>query len=247
MAKTLIKTQQSTTGNGWFPANETWTYASADDPTYTFTIAGVDLTTKYSAGMRIKLTQTTVKYFIITAVAFSTNTTITVYGGTDYDLVDAAISLNYYSTHKVPQGFPLDPVKWQVLTSSTTNRNTVTPTQNVWYNAESISIPIGSWMVSYVAALVYQDTEAGACYATLSTANNSESDTDLSTVNGMWWASAVTEFATYATVHCNPKNLVLAAKTSYYLNYRTTSASVGAIKIDGSVSKTFIRAVCAYL
>ena len=48
---------------GWISAGETWTYASADDPTYTFTISG-DLTTKYYAGMRISLTQTTEKFFI---------------------------------------------------------------------------------------------------------------------------------------------------------------------------------------
>ena len=97
-------------GNGWTPALETWTYASADDPTYTFTISG-DLTDKYSAGMRIKLTQTTAKYFIITKVAYSSpNTTITVYGGTDYDLANATITNPYYSVVKAPQGFPLDPV-----------------------------------------------------------------------------------------------------------------------------------------
>jgi len=75
--------------DGWRAAGETWTYASADDPTFTFTISG-DKTSKYSPGMRIKLTQTTVKYFIITAVSYSApNTTVTVYGGTDYDLVNA--------------------------------------------------------------------------------------------------------------------------------------------------------------
>jgi len=67
--------------DGWLISNETWTYASADAPTFTFTISG-DKTTKYYPGQRIKLTQTTVKYFIITAVAYaSPNTTITVYGG----------------------------------------------------------------------------------------------------------------------------------------------------------------------
>jgi hypothetical protein len=99
--------------NGWIPAGETWTYNSADDPTYTFTISG-DKTDKYSAGMRIKLTQTTAKYFIITKVAYSSpNTTITVYGGTDYDLANAAITSPYYSTQKAPQGFPLNPTNGQ--------------------------------------------------------------------------------------------------------------------------------------
>ncbi len=58
------------TQSGWFPANETWTYASAS----TFTIAG-DKTGKYQPGDRIKLTQTTVKFFVILKVAFATGTT----------------------------------------------------------------------------------------------------------------------------------------------------------------------------
>lgn len=83
--------------DGWVSAGETWTYASADDPTFTFTISG-DVTTKYSAGMRVKLTQTTAKYFIVTNAAYSApDTTIAIYGGTDYDLAKVAISSPYYS------------------------------------------------------------------------------------------------------------------------------------------------------
>ena len=43
------------------------------------------------------------------------------------------------------------------------------------------------------------------------------------------------------------KVLVLAAKTSYYLNFRTTTASTTSISRVGSTAKTIIRAVCAYL
>ena len=41
MAQTKIKRKQFF-DDGWIPADETWTYASADDPTYTFTIATFD-------------------------------------------------------------------------------------------------------------------------------------------------------------------------------------------------------------
>ncbi|WP_442766606.1 hypothetical protein, partial [Mitsuokella multacida] len=101
------------TPDAWI-AGETWTYLGADAPTYTFTISG-DKTSKYSPGMRIKLTQTTVKYFIIVAVSYSyPNTTVTIYGGTDYTLENAAITDPYYSMVKAPAGFPLDPAKWTV-------------------------------------------------------------------------------------------------------------------------------------
>lgn len=87
---------------GWIPNNDTWTYASAT----TFTIAGVDRTAMFPKGTKIKLTQTTVKYFYVVGSAFSTNTTITVTGGSDYTLANAAITSPYYSYASTPQGFP---------------------------------------------------------------------------------------------------------------------------------------------
>jgi hypothetical protein len=89
-------------GDGWVPAGETWTYASAT----TFTIAGVDVTAKYPVGTKIKLTQTTEKLFYVVGSSFSTNTTITVTGGDDYTLANAAITSPYYSYMETPQGFP---------------------------------------------------------------------------------------------------------------------------------------------
>jgi len=88
--------------NWWTSADETWTYASAT----TFTVSG-DRTTKYQRGDRIMLTQTTVKYFVVTNVAYwAPNTTVTITGGTDYTLANAVISSNYYSKQLSPQGYP---------------------------------------------------------------------------------------------------------------------------------------------
>jgi hypothetical protein len=88
--------------DGWVAAGETWTYASAT----TFTVAGVDVTAKYSKGTRIKLTQTTAKYFVVAASSFSTNTTVTITAGTDYTLANAAITSPLYSYATNPQGYP---------------------------------------------------------------------------------------------------------------------------------------------
>ena len=88
--------------DGWVAANETWTYASAT----TFTVAA-DVTEKYQKGDKIKLTQTTVKYFYVVSTSYSEpNTTVTVTGGTDYALANAAITNPYYSHEASPQGFP---------------------------------------------------------------------------------------------------------------------------------------------
>lgn len=89
-------------GGSWTAAGETWVYASAT----TITIAG-DKREKYSIGTRIKLTQTTVKYFVIVKVEYaSSTTTLTITGGSDYTLLNAAITSPYYSHFVQPVGYP---------------------------------------------------------------------------------------------------------------------------------------------
>ena len=163
--------------SGWIPAGETWTYAGADDPTFTFKVSA-DVTGKYSAGMKIKLTQTTVKYFIITAVsAYSGGyTTITGDGGTDYDLANATITSPYYSMVRSPYGFPMSPVKWTVTIDPYTGTSSQSnPVKNTVYNlGGSLSVPIGCWVLRYdINAYVEAASTAfiGA-YIGWSTANN---------------------------------------------------------------------------
>jgi len=84
--------------DGWQDANETWAYASAS--TITIPAGGA---AKYAKGDKIKLTQTTVKYFYVVGVA---DTVLTVTGGSDYTVANAAITLNYYSHVSSPIGFP---------------------------------------------------------------------------------------------------------------------------------------------
>ncbi len=88
--------------DGWIAGSDTWTYASAT----TFTIAGVDRTALFKKGTKLKLTQTSAKYFYVTSSSFSTNTTVTVTGGSDYTLANAAITSPYYSYASNPQAFP---------------------------------------------------------------------------------------------------------------------------------------------
>ena len=85
-------------GDGWISANETWTYASASTITVPSGAAA-----KYAKGDKIKLTQTTVKYFYIVGVA---DTVLTVTGGDTYTVANEAITLNYYSHASSPIGFP---------------------------------------------------------------------------------------------------------------------------------------------
>lgn len=228
--------------NGWIAA-DAMTYASADDPTYTMTCTG-DQSTKYYAGMRIKLTQSTggTKYFVITKVAYSSSTTLTLYGGTDYNLENEAITNPYYSPCKAPAAFPLDPTKWTVEVTDTTTRSQSSPAQSTWYNLGSttISIPIGIWRVNYQVCLTADTTNQAFMYATLSTANNSESDADFTVHQG--------GNANYIRHVVNREKILnLASKTAYYLNASSGIYTQGTIAFDNGDSKLFIRALCAYL
>lgn len=234
------------TSSDWNAIVATLTYASADSPTFVANTS-IDLTSVISVGMKIKLTQTTVKYFIVTEI---TSTTITLYGGTDYALADAAITLPSYSSMKAPFGFPLDSTKWTVrFKEDTTEFNQSSPTQNTWYNMYALSIPIGMWEIEWsgMIAVISTASKTGVrVQATLSTTNNSQTDNDFTAYQGINGASGA--LVCIGSVS-RRKVLSLASKTTYYLNIRTTSASADVANITNSVNNqpTIIKAVCAYL
>ena len=105
---------------GWTAAPETWTYASAA----TFTITG-DYSAIYTVGTRIKLTNVTVKYFVVVSSVFAAgDTTVTVTGGSDYALASAAITSTYYSYYPCPPGYP----DWFLYTPTGVSATNVTLT-----------------------------------------------------------------------------------------------------------------------
>jgi hypothetical protein len=85
--------------DGWLETGETWEYASEN----TITVP-TDATAKYQKGDKIRLKQGgDYKYFYVVGVAA---TVLTVTGGDDYTVAEAAITDNYYSKSENPQGFP---------------------------------------------------------------------------------------------------------------------------------------------
>ncbi len=239
--------------NGWIPINYTFTRNSADDPTYVLKVTGFDVTSVYSIGMKIKFTQNAATvYGIITKIELSgSDTLITVYCGTDYDVLDTgsyAITSPYYSMVKAPLGFPLDPIKWTVQISDTTSRLQASPTIYTVYNPGSLSIdiPIGSWKVEYHVALTGDrsgDYQGVAC--SLSTANNSVSDAEFNSslyinASGASRAYEVKSVSRY-------KDLLLAAKTTYYMVVRTDYNGMSNIGFSNDYTKLIIRAVCNYI
>lgn len=93
--------------DGWVAAGLTWTYASGSGGGLaTFTVSG-DLTATFKPGVRIKLTQTTVKYFVVTTSSYAAGTTtVSITAGSDYTLANAAITSPYFSSCISPEGYP---------------------------------------------------------------------------------------------------------------------------------------------
>jgi hypothetical protein len=230
---------------GWVDADETWTYASDDDPTYTFTISG-DKTDKYSAGMRVKLTDSGTQYFIITKVAYSSpNTTVTVYGGTDYDLSGGAITNPYYAGVKAPHGFPLDPAKW-TETGGTSNTQASPVNETVYNVGGSIDIPIGVWKVGWRAMGYAYGFSVLYLYLVMGLDDSSTSTGS----TGRFLSYDYTRMGSGQTIayRGSPSHvegmLTLTTKDTYYLNMSAKySGSAGTIQMFGAE----IWATCAYL
>jgi hypothetical protein len=85
-------------GSGWVEVTDTWVYASATTITVPSGAASI-----YSVGDKLKLKQTTVKYFYVIDVA---DTVLTVTAGSDYTVSNDVITSPYYSKASSPTGFP---------------------------------------------------------------------------------------------------------------------------------------------
>lgn len=94
-----VRKDQVATRGGWIPFDPlaTLSYSSA-----TVMNTSSDLRPYVSRGTKLMLTNTTTKYFYVVAIS---STTITVTGGSDYTLANAAIT-GYFSHAESPISFP---------------------------------------------------------------------------------------------------------------------------------------------
>jgi hypothetical protein len=187
------------------------------------------------------------KKALITAVApYAAGVTpITIWGGTDYSLQNATISSPYYATVSQPFGFNRNPAKWTVEVSNKTFASQSPPTGGTWYNlgSQSISVPIGNWSLESEVDLQLNAGGTGGnndLSVTLSTANNTESDSDLTgCVSG-----TISTTGVFSGHIFRKKPFMNVAKTTLYLNSKcaTTIAST-TLYNSGANSPTIIRAV----
>lgn len=124
----------------------------------------------------------TTEYALITKIAFSTNTTITVQTPEGGALpATGGISAVSYSTHRAPYGFPTDGGVWDVIAFYKTAISG-SASLNTWGGSGKgmITMPVGPWDIEYDVPH-YSDYGTGSNtsrihYLTLSTTNNTETD-----------------------------------------------------------------------
>jgi len=147
-------TIETRTSSGWIAT--TGAYASAT----TITVAS-GAAAKYRKGDKIKLTQTTVKYFSIIGVA---DTVLTVTGGSDYSVADAAITDMYYSHEATPIGFP---TYFNYTPTVTASSGTLTTTSA----SAKFTVVNGFCMITGSTTITNKGTASGTLNTSLPVAN----------------------------------------------------------------------------
>jgi len=243
---------------GWISISGTCSYVSADSPIFVMNVPDSQASI-IDIGCRIRLTQTTEKYFIVNLKGTPSggNTPLYLHGGTDYTLTNAAITNPYFSRNKEPLGFPFNPLKWSYSTTNTSKTEKTTPVQNSWYGGSnltpagpSIAMPIGCWYVNTKAVLEIISPATAGGYGVLGTFSTDPlNETSVSTttqfVNGQP-ASALTHRQMYYMPSPHVP-MTVSVKTTFYLDIRTSQASVTSIAIRGDISSSIITLVNAYL
>ena len=231
--------------NGWEDSNESWVTTGADTAVNTGTITVVaDVTTKYSIGMKVKYTQggTVIKGFIsnVPAVASGT-TTFTVYTGT-FVPGATAITSNFYSTARAPQGFSLNPNDWSTIYTAGTDYS-LSPASNAWVNpgTATLTIPIGLWKTYYFCINQGNTATNPTLFATLSTGTATESDVDFTTSIGASGAASINFSMS------KEKTLSLTSKTVYFLNSKYVGTASILSFLGATYGPTIIRATSLFL
>lgn len=201
------------------------------------------------------------KFGLISQVgAYSGGTTlVTAYFGTDYMLTNATISSPKYSNTFAPARFTTKESKWSVLVTSSIDHSKTTPTSSAYYGGSlltptgpSIIIPIGAWWIAYKVLLgsTYTVAAVGAfgMRATLSTANNTQSDSDLSVLQTIVTPITTSGAFRFTAQTQKPLPLILKVKTTLYLNLFQGSVTAGDVaSFLGSIQPTIILATSALL
>lgn len=241
--KVKVSTLTGSPDFGWSSTGESWSYSSYDSTNKTGVITvPSDATTKYNAGMRIRISQTTggTKYGIITKVA---TTALTVYFGTDYSLTNEAISSPVYSVQKAPLLFPLDPAKWTVKKSLTTDRST-TSTSYASLTDTAVA-PIGAWqaILKVCADANIATTNSRRAFFTLSSDGSTETNPDITVTIGNQNGAAWEPQAMLTGIDW----INVTTATTFTLMGKVNTSSITAQLFHSAIQNGYVKFVCAYL
>lgn len=149
-------------------------------------------------------------------------------------------------------GFPKEEDRWELLYINKSQASHTSPTSAVWYSLTAatvqgsayLTVPVGKWILGYDGTFQLNAT-AGALniFATLSTANNSESD-PMYTSYAENSSLAIIGSSFYKR---RPLPSAITTATPYYLNTRITAGSTPSIYNRGDIKPTIIFALPAYL
>lgn len=231
---------------GWTATGESWSYASWSATTRIGTITvPTDATTKYSAGMRIRISQSTggTKYGIITKVEA---TTLTVFFPSGTTLNNEAISTPVYSSLKSPFGFPASPTVWSLSLESSNDRTI--SSASLASLTDALVVGIGAWrmVLKGTIARPYAASTSNDFYkVTLSSTTNSETHPNLSFVFNLRFGSASASSGGNGTTQTTDDVLLTVQTTFTVLGQRVAGAN-GTLQGSGGQA-TVVRAICGYL
>lgn len=190
------------------------------------------------------------EYAIVTKVAYSApNTTVTVFTGTDHNIPNMTLSNPFYSTQKIPYGFPVQTNKW-TLSANSPNDRTASLANTNWNSlTDTISVPVGAWKLCFNGHIQVNgsSTTARVLFVTLSSDATNETNPDL-TVS----VTNDRETATVASSHCTSYSedfINLSAQITFTMMGRVSNnTSINDAQVQGAAAQpTVIKAVCAYL
>jgi hypothetical protein len=131
----------------------------------------------------------------------------------------------------------------EYLLTDSSDRTQASPSTSTWYNLGSLSLtlPPGRYVIGYEVLAFVSDNSTGAnIYITLSKANNTQDDINLtSRLNAS--AGGATSFG-LMSLETKHKTVTITSSTTYYLNAMTQPSGVDTIGFYGASASTIIHA-----
>lgn len=125
------------------------------------------------------------EYGLVTKVSYSgSNTTITVFTGTDYNIPNISLTGSSFSTVRTPSGFPASSGKWRVTIPLLAGYTKSVGSATTYYVSPcKITVPIGAWKLGYEAGFrAGGNSPAAAAHGQLLLTEQSSDFTTTSTI-----------------------------------------------------------------